>query len=138
MRVYVAGASKERELVGRYMRRLENAGHLVTFDWTRDMDARAAAGQKDADLSDAQRLEYATEDLLAIARADLFWMLVPTNASVGAWAELGYALAALKATVVSGDHRRSIFCAAANEHFATHEAAFAWIVAQGVEGSSSR
>jgi hypothetical protein len=46
LRVYVAGASAEVEMVARYIERLRDAGAVVTHDWTPSV--RANGGAADA------------------------------------------------------------------------------------------
>ena len=45
------------------------------------------------------------------------------------WVELGIALASDKTVLISGNHRASIFCELAYQHYDTHAEALAWLLA---------
>jgi hypothetical protein len=144
MNVHLSTASAELSLATGFMDRLEAAGHHV-HRWDRDVAATRAAGKTDRDLSRSARLHASAADLNAIEDADVFWLLVPTAPSAGAWLEFGYALACAVETggdqpqlVVSGDVARSIFLSQASETFDDHEAALRWILEQREPGSSER
>lgn len=102
------------------MQRLREMGHDITHDWTKSVIAHKAKGQSDDVLSRADRYRYAAEDLDGVARADVFWLRVPANLSLGAWIEMGYAIGLRKTIVVSGDHGRSIFTEIADMSYSTH------------------
>lgn len=119
--IYVAGASKEVELVEYWMGKLREAGHTITFDWT--VDVRAAT-KSDAELTNAEQSTYATADLDGVEAADIVWILVPDNASTGCWVELGAAVAMRKDIIVSGNYKRCIFTSLAGGRFDTHADAF--------------
>lgn len=108
----------------RYLAAARDQGWEITFDWCAHIRASNAA---DRDLSSTVRLASAKGDLDAVTRASLFWLLVPNNASSGAWIELGWALAQrpaqLTTVIISGDHPRSIFSELADFRFDDHDAA---------------
>jgi hypothetical protein len=142
--VYLAAASESLAIAGGFMDRLEAAGHRV-HRWDREVAAVRAAGKTDRDLSRSDRLHASAGDLQGIEDADVFWLLVPTEPSVGAWVEFGYALACAVETggekpqlVVSGDAARSIFLSQGHETFPDHETALRWILEQREPGSSDR
>ncbi len=105
----------------------------------------------DRDLSEADRLAFAKKYIeQGILPADIVWLLCPKTGGAGCFIELGYALATRELQVekthaangdaiewrrhpqlvfVSGDLRRSIFTALADEQFEEHEKAFERIVA---------
>jgi hypothetical protein len=127
-RIYVAGASREVDLVDGFMRRLRTAGYPVAYDWTVDVRASAALGETDADLSEAARLERSGTETFAVTGCHLFWLIIPhSRVTVGAWVEMGIAMGSYRPIVVSGDWKRTIFTAQALRRFDLHEEAFAWI-----------
>jgi hypothetical protein len=142
MNVYLSTASAELSLATGYMDRLEAAGHHV-HRWDRDVAAARAAGMTDADLPVDVRDACALGDTEAIDEADIFWLLVPSMPSVGAWIEFGFALGRYDGPrlVVSGDGGRSIFFSPSVFELVTfddHEAALRWILDQREPGSSER
>jgi hypothetical protein len=128
VKIYVAGASKEIDLVESYIAKLRDFGHVITEDWCAQIRKVGAANPTDIDRE--QCAEFAIKDLKGVIDCDVFWMLVPQNNSAGCWVEFGYALA-LKGRAskvweifVSGDHKRSIFCALSQVHlYDSHEEA---------------
>lgn len=137
MKVYVAGASAEADMIALYMDRLRAAGLEITHDWVAGLKANIAAGKPDALLSAEERAQYAETDLDAIAEADVFWLLAPENASTGAWVELGYALSyqdGLSIVVSGAARRRCIFVSLADSQFEAHDTACEYIIA-AAEGS---
>jgi hypothetical protein len=127
MRIYVAGASKEIEIIEGFLARLRRAGYVITHDWTQDMREEALKGKTDVELTPEERARYAKLDLAGVESCEVFWLAVPANQSLGAWIELGFALA-LRAQsgvspvlMVSGP-ASSIFTDLADFRFPTHEA----------------
>ncbi len=113
MKIYVAGASKEPERVRAAMTAVRAHGWEVTLDWLADIEA---AGSANEGLSQLDRVRYAQSDLRGIDRADVVWLLAPVIGGVGAWVELGYALARGYTVIVSGaSSARTIFAALAEE-----------------------
>lgn len=120
MRIYVAGGSSEYELVSSYMTRLEDAGHVITHDWTRLV---RAYGGNPPDATDIQRAAWSNEDLRAVESSELVWLLMPERASFGAGVEVGFACAKNIPFIVSGRWTASIFSAFAAARCDTHEEA---------------
>lgn len=112
MKIYVAASSKELARAIRIMNALRERGHEITYDWTVPMRELGP----DAGLTVEQRGLYAAKDSKGIEDADVFWQLIPTTPSSGAWWELGYACGLRNGggniplvVVVSGDANRCIF-----------------------------
>ena len=125
--VYVAGASGEAIEVAALIAKLEGLGHTCTFDWTREVLSRRAAGKTDADLTQFEAACAATGCLDGVDRADILWLVVPQTESIGAWVELGYAMARGKILCASGRHSRTIFGALVHNTFPTHEDVIRWL-----------
>jgi hypothetical protein len=89
MKVYIAGSSREIERARSAMAAVRVMGHIITHDWTADLDA---VGRPDHELSREECQPYAIRDLEAVASAEVFLFLHPVTESTGAWTELGYAL----------------------------------------------
>ena len=126
--IYVAGASGEIDIVEPYVKRLKEAGFLIAHDWCA---AVRKVGSANAWMTRAERRHHARVDREVAQLADVFWLLVPKQVSVGCWVEFGYAThqaSTTKRVVVSADDERSIFTALADEHFETHENAFRYLV----------
>lgn len=135
--IYVAGASAELDLVRGYIARLRDAGHEITFDWTGEV---AQWGSSAAALTEEQRRGLAKKDIDAIMAAEVFWLLVPSAVTQGAWIELGVALTRARLrgveevgfvgpVVVSGSDA-CIFTLLADKRFETHDEALAFLVSQ--------
>lgn len=130
--VYIAGASAEAERCRYWMDRARNAGVDLSLDWLLMIEEKGA----NEDLDEPDRKPAASECLDAIDFATIVWVLAPEREtqSIGPWVEMGYALATHKRVIVSGDTKRSIFCALADE-FPNDAAAFSGLCALvGVEG----
>lgn len=144
MKIYVAGASREVRAITAYMAELRQAGHEITFDWTKEVIAAQRAALVEpaapkAGLSSAKRLECALLDAEGVLTADILWVVVPqeNSYSVGCWTELGIAIGAsgcgrTKRVVVSGDWERSahtefIFTELADARFGSHERALSYL-----------
>jgi len=122
LKVYVAGASAEAEVVSEYIERLKGYGIDVTLDWTKDVIEQ---GGGNAGLADPQRRHFAKKDLKAIAEADILWLIIPPfdMVSYGCWVELGYALDTGLRIFASGDYRCSIFTSLTDSCYDFHEEA---------------
>lgn len=127
MKVYIAGSSKELDLVARYTDRVRAAGHEITCDWVAVMRAEAKA---DHELTPDEARMYAERDRRGVATADLFWLILPEGKSEGAFWEFGYAYARSYLDgrpgriIVSGNVGARIFCRLPYvEVFATHDEA---------------
>lgn len=128
MKVYVAGGSDERIQFARVaIDRLSSLGFTITHDWTR-------CEGYDREHTDAERAEWATQDMVGVMTADVVWVMVPTAKSEGAAAELGAAVALGKKLVVSGRRSRgNIFSTLAAQVHLEHEDAFCAILAMREE-----
>jgi hypothetical protein len=140
--VYIAGASAHMAPIEEYMQMLRNAGLEITHDWCAVVrDAMAQGKGANSGMTREEQAVAAQADLDGVARADIFWLLMPPveSRSVGSFVELGYALSRRKllthfqderrmAIVVSGISDRSIFAALADVLFITHDQAFRYIV----------
>lgn len=127
--LYIAGGSSERLTVGRpWIDRAREAGARITFDWSR-------ASGYDEHLGEKELLTDAMNDVGAVMRAGVFWLLAPAEMSEGAATELGIAIATAIKTrtadkprmriVISGPYaRRNFFALIADAIHATHEEAW--------------
>jgi hypothetical protein len=133
MRVYISGSSRELDHLETLAAEL--AGHpgvTVADRWMRDVRANMAAGRTDADLTDDERHEAAEADYRDIRRSQVFWLVVPSTPSKGAWVELGLVVTnGGKIVIASGNTNATIFCHLAEvKRFATHAEAIAFIIAR--------
>jgi len=101
--IYIAASSAELLRAMDAIAAATAAGLVVTHDWTRDVRAARAGGHRDdSTVSPENKLRCAQADIDGVRRADIFWLLSPSDASFGAGVELGVAIEALKCTVISG------------------------------------
>lgn len=91
MKIYIAGSSNELERAETAISVANGAGMVVTFDWTRLVREVGDANPKAA--TQSQKQHWAWNDLEGVKLADLFWLLTPKTHSVGAWVEMGFAIA---------------------------------------------
>lgn len=135
MKIYIAGASAEIELVESFIGRVRAAGHEITFDWTVKVREAGSASPDDPSV----RRSAADSDRRGVADSELTWIMQPENQSTGAWVELGIALGLKLARprtdvlvapmlLVSGASTRCIFSDLADFRFQTHDEALAFIV----------
>lgn len=89
MKIYVAGSSKDAAEVSRYMRSLEAAGHVITHDWT---VAILAGESPNEGLSEKRARELADECWHGVLAAEELHLFTGSQ-TIGAWVELGMALA---------------------------------------------
>lgn len=123
LRVYAAGSSEDRGLIGEWIGRLVRLGIAVTHDWT----TCEGYGRT---TTPHERAVWAREDLDGVMTADLVWVLAPECKSEGCHVEMGAGLALKKRVLVSGRHARResrLFALLAEIHD-THAAAFDAIV----------
>lgn len=130
--VYVAGASSDWERARLRMDWVRtHPGLTLIYNRVEDVvKYRAGGGKSDAELADDERFSIASNDINAVARCDIFWLLVPDDkVTVGAWVELGVALGQGRSVVVSGArHREHIFCSLADHACSTDTDAQGWIL----------
>lgn len=142
MKIYVAGASREVNDIVPFITALRQAGHEITFDWTREvLEYQRTATSTKTPLTTEKRLECALADANGVLDCDLLWVCCPQpeSHSVGCWTELGIAIGAsgcgrTKQVVVSGQWRRSphteyIFTELSHPQFDTHEEALSYLCA---------
>jgi hypothetical protein len=127
VRVYVAGSSDEREIVGHWLLALRKAGAVITHDWTNSEGYYRSS-------TEDERRRWARQDLDGVRAANVVWMLAPEGKSEGAHVELGAALALGKRVLVSGAHARResrLFGLLAEIHGTHREAYFAIVGKEG-------
>jgi hypothetical protein len=130
--IYVAAGWEERHIAHEYMGRLERAGFEIALDWTRSRDNKPVIIRGAEEESRASLAELAAENVLALQRAQAFWLLGPLYPeATEAWCEFGYAYAtfgqdAAYPILVSGPERLRVGYAALPNVllFPTHEEAF--------------
>ncbi len=139
MCVYIAGASAEPQRVRRWMDRVVDDGHELAWDWLKTVER---AGSANEGLGEELRHSASKDDLEAIERADVLWLLAPEAPSCGAWAEVGYAIRVRDRDrreqydrplriLVSGKARgRCIFTSFADKDFDSDSIAFEWLQQQ--------
>ena len=121
--LYVAGASKEVATIRAYVETLRQLGYEITHDWTEQV---ANSKMPDHEYADHDRARFALEDTQGVIKAKYFWLVIPENHSLGAWIELGCAIASKSVIIVSGDFRKSIFLEHAHHKFQKHEEALSY------------
>lgn len=121
LRIYIAGASSEPERVRRWMNAARAQGWYLTLDWLALVDAQGTAN---AGMCDEDRESAAAADWRAVREADVIWVLAPERASIGAWVELGMAIALGKRIVLSGSTRERTIFGALGAEYSTDELAF--------------
>lgn len=110
MKVYVAGSVRDVERVKKVIAAIEDAGHLITFNWTGDEGEirEDANGKKWSDDPERAR-ELAERELQAVWEADVA-VLCGHEKILGAAIETGMALSDEKAVLIlPGCPRESIF-----------------------------
>lgn len=135
MKVYIAGASAELDLIEFYRDRVVEVGHTISLDWAHEVRAHDGEGNP-RDMPHYERNRIARTDLVeGVEQAQVLWLLVPEKPSIGCWVELGYALG-IECSVgrltilISGDTSKSIFTAMADHLFPLHADALAWLKAK--------
>lgn len=127
IRVYVAGASREAKQVEHYMTGLREHGVDISHDWITLMKL---APVHERHLTPTARRRAAELDANAVRGSDVVWLMIPDEATIGAWVEFGIVLGDIlrhACVIVSGDWRRTIFTELADFKFDTHEQAFAFV-----------
>jgi hypothetical protein len=137
VKIYIAGASAEIDLIESFISRVRTAGHEITFDWTVKVREVGSASPDDLSI----RRVAAETDRKGVADSELTWIVQPeaSSTSTGAWVELGIALGLKLARprtdvlvppmlVVSGPSTKCIFSDLADFKFQAHDEALAFIV----------
>jgi hypothetical protein len=123
--IYIAAASTEAPDVAVLADRLVRVGWVITHRWWTSFLTGAHVAGADMAVEQPTRLAHAEEDISAVLRASVLWLLVPRRTSVGAWVEFGAALAHArsatdKRVIISGEWRGTIFAELAWARFDTH------------------
>lgn len=123
MKVYVAASSNDRIAAREAMVKLAESGIEITLDWSMSEGYNRT-------FSEEENAAQAFWDLQAVGRADLVWIMLSSEKSEGAHAELGAALMVGKIVVVSGPvtEPRRIFPLLAMGRFDSHDDAMAHII----------
>ncbi len=87
MKIYVAARFTDKEMVQDVYRKLTQAGHNITADWTKHKNV------KPYDEHPVQAGEYATEDMSGVMASDVFILFTSAEPGSGVSAELGGAIA---------------------------------------------
>lgn len=113
MKIYVAGASKEIDLIEKLIARLKKAGHQITHDWTVDVRCEGGGSPDNPNV----RRNCALKDLAAVRDAQIFWLVKPaeTSTSTGAWVELGAALVTKWERAARDEGRRYLIASGTSE-----------------------
>lgn len=98
--IYVAGSSHDLDWVSEVMDAVKAAGMEVAHDWVSVIRGRGQANPA-GDTS-----EFALEDLNGVERCDALLLVAPCPGvyTIGAWVEVGYALARGIPVVTLADH----------------------------------
>ncbi len=130
MKIYVAASSREMDRASVAFELVKACPDLeLAHDWIAQIKAVGAANPPAANYL---RRQWALKDLEAVKAAPIFWFLLPTTETVGAWCELTAAAVfdmsqrgPKRLIVTSGnDSMRSIFSALAHRHYQTDSEAF--------------
>lgn len=128
MKVYIAASSAELPRARLWRDRCVAAGIEVVSSWIENVTKVGEANPRDA--TREQRREWTYQCLREIQLADRFWLLWPERPSA-ALVEFGFVAGRWTSfaldVFISGDTKRSIFCALGRE-YATDEEAFAALV----------
>lgn len=137
MKLYLAASSAEIDRARHWRDRCVAAGIEVVSTWIESVLRVGESNPREA--SRDQRSVWARtclQEIETLHREDAFWFLWPTvKTETGALVELGYMLGAWcqpgprHRIIISGDTKRSIFCALGRE-YATDESAFVAILAE--------
>lgn len=126
IRIYIAASSKDVERAECWTSRLAATGRfIITSAW---VDEVKVNGSNKSILSHDQRYKLADDCQAGVENADVVWVLMPVDSSMGAFWEFGFATAYKLATCVSGNNQHaSVFTALAKYRFETDEQAFDFI-----------
>ena len=116
MRFYAAGRFRRYADVRAIIDLLNHDGHQCTYDWTRtdEFDEHGDALSNLTDGGDslpyARQRFYASKDIAGVAESD-YVIVLADDTLLGAWIELGAAIAWEKHIIVIAPKRHSIFFA---------------------------
>jgi len=117
--IYVAGKTDDWERVRRVQDSLAELGHMITYDWTVNVEDDVDTG---LEADDRVRREWADDDQLGVKQADLAIFLVESEGLSGTLIELGMALAYEKEIIVVGvPERNSVFFSNSSITHVPHE-----------------
>lgn len=88
MRVYICCSSREKDRANAMAAKLEALGHEISSSWHRE-DYEPGTDNR---LTRDEQIRVSNQCVGEIEDAEVFWMLYPRTASIGAFVELGYAL----------------------------------------------
>lgn len=126
MKVYIASAFVDKDLVQHWRDRLQEKGIGLSHDWT----ALPSVDVPETEMPIEEQVQRSIDSLAGVSSAYVLWVLLPAKPKgAGCFVELGYALRGHGSPriILSGPDRRTIFTSL-GEYFATHEEAFCWIV----------
>lgn len=121
VKVYVSASSQERQRARCCLDHVRESPELeLTHDWLIVMEETEADGAP----TPAHLQNCAQNDLEGVTEADVFWLLLPESPSVGAWVELGWALAIRSMheqvrIITSGPGNQNLFTLLSDVHFET-------------------
>ena len=129
MKIFIAGSSKEIQIVSGFMQKIRDLGHEITYDWTNTVRLNGGAEKANDCSADVLRsLELCFDNLhKGVIGADLFWMIVPDSETIGGWVEYGYTSQTDIPIIISGNWKRTIYNTLAEKRFDTHDEALSYI-----------
>ncbi len=90
-RIYVAASFEQRDEVRALHKKLREAGHTITADWTTHKEIASLETEEERE---ALKQQYAVEDTNGVTSASVYALLLSDRKSTGAHIELGIALGA--------------------------------------------
>lgn len=92
MHVYIAGPSKSIDACQETIQIIEESGHTITVDWTKDFTKEKP--------DDFDPMVIAERDEIGIGHADLIVLVYTSESSAGSMTELGYARALRRPIII--------------------------------------
>lgn len=90
-RIYIAASFEQREEVRSLYKKLIEAGHKITADWTQHKELAQIESEEERR---QLKVDYAIEDVDGVKTATVYALLIGDRKSTGAHIELGIALGA--------------------------------------------
>jgi hypothetical protein len=140
LRIYLACPfPRAFDLARPMMKKLRDAGHSITCDWTEGLVEDPSHVRKaETELSVGEQRKLARADLEGVRTADLVWALATDLGGTGMWWEAGYCQALIDLEWRPANHRvlqlvvsgppRTIFTSLSARTFVTHDEALAFIL----------